>query len=317
MNAAASTAHGPVAVLGAGTIGAGWAAFFALSGLEVRVFDTSPQASAAVARMVERARPVMGALGLLSPSVTEPHVTQDVAEAVAGVTHIQEALPEHLQLKREVYAKVEAHAPHDALFTSSSSGIRPSLLQESLQHPERFLVVHPCNPPYLMPLVEIVGGEHTAPEAIAAARAFYEQLGKKTIVLRREVTGHLVNRLQAALWREAVHLVAEGVVSVEDADLAVTAGLGARWGVCGPHEIFHLSGGDQGMQGFLERLGPAIESWWADLGEPVLDEATCRLLVEGMREAAHGRTPTAMAEARDRRMLAMLQAQGRLNDSQG
>ncbi len=308
MTGSSLKSRGPVAVLGAGVIGAGWAAFFACRGLDVRVADPSTGAQAAIDTAMQRARPAMDALGLLSADATVPQLTQDVKQAVADARHIQEALPEQIELKRRVYAEVEASAASDAVIASSSSGVLPSVLQEGLRHPERLVIAHPCNPPYLMPVVEIVGGSQTAPWAIDEAENFYQALGKQTVRLQREVTGHLINRLQAALWREAVHLVAEGYASVADVDRAITQGLGARWAVCGPHEIFHLSGGEQGMAGFLDRLGPAVENWWADLGQPVLDARTRRALIDGMNEAAAGRTPAEMSEARDRRMLPVLKA---------
>jgi len=292
-----------VAVLGAGVIGAGWAAFFALSGLDVRVYDIGVSAESSVMSTIERARPVMAALGLLSDRPTIPVVTSDLEHTVATAVHIQETIPENLEMKRRLYAEVESFAPSTSVIASSSSALKPSLLQAGMAHPGRFLVAHPCNPPYLMPVVEIVGGELTQPWAIESARRFYEALGKQTVVLRREVVGHLVNRLQAALWREAVHLVVEGVASVAEVDLAVTAGLGARWTVCGPHEIFHLSGGPQGMAAFLERLGPSVETWWDDLGHPRLDPATRQVLIDGMRESAAGRTVDEMALARDRKVV--------------
>lgn len=304
-----------VAILGAGVIGANWAAFFALRGLQVRVADPAPHAAAAVATALERARPVMDALGQIAPQPTTPTVVADVAQAVQGADHIQDALPEDLDLKRRVYAQVEAAASPRALIASSSSGLLPSQLQEGLRHPERLLVAHPCNPPYLMPLVELVGGAQTAPWAMDEAEAFYRALGKQTVRLRREVPGHIVNRLMSALWREAVHLVAEGYASVADVDRVVTEGLGARWAVCGPHQIFHLSGGDQGMAGFLERLGPAVQGWWADLGSPQLDEATCRLLIEGMAQATEGRSFAELARARDEQVIAQLVTRQRTRES--
>lgn len=297
---------GPIAVLGAGTIGAAWAAFFALAGIEVRVADPDPDAQARLDQMLERARPVMRALGTLTVAPTRPRLCTDVAAAVADVQAVQEALPEQLQLKRALYRAVEAVAPPQALLMSSSSGLLPSALQQGLAHPERLLVAHPCNPAYLMPLVELVGGAQTAPAALDRAEALYRALGKQTVRLRREATGHLVNRLQAALWREAVHLVAEGHASLADVDRAVTAGLGARWTVCGPHMIFHLSGGAQGMAGFLDRLGPAMESWWDDLGAPRLDARTRATLIAQMQEAAAGRSTDELAHERDAHMLRVL-----------
>jgi 3-hydroxyacyl-CoA dehydrogenase len=301
-----SAATPPVAVLGAGTIGAAWAAFFALAGLRVRVADPAPDAQARLDSMLAHARPAMQALGTLSTTPTVPLLCRDIATAVAGAGFVQEALPEQLALKQNAYRAVEAAAPHDALLMSSSSGLMPSLLQEGLQRPQRLLVAHPCNPAYLMPLVELVGGQATSAAALDEAEAFYQALGKQTVRLRREATGHLVNRLQAALWREAVHLVAQGHASVADVDRAVTEGLGPRWTVCGPHTIFHLAGGDQGMAGFLERLGPAIEDWWADLGQPQLDATTRARLIAQIEQAAAGRSPEQLAQQRDAQMLRVM-----------
>jgi carnitine 3-dehydrogenase len=298
----------PVAVIGAGTIGAGWAAFFALRGMQVHVADVSPDAPALIQATMARATPAMQALGLLSADPTVPVVSARIGDAVAGAVHIQEALPEQLALKHRVYAEVEEAADARAILASSSSGLMPSALQEKMRHPERLLIAHPANPPYLMPLVEIAGGVLTADWALDEAEQFYRTHGKETVRLRREITGHLMNRLQAALWREAVHLVAEGYASVADVDRTITAGLGARWAICGPHEIFHLSGGDQGMAGFLERLGPAVTSWWNDLGNPVLDEKTKAILIASMAEAAQGKSYTEMATERDRKMLPVLAA---------
>jgi carnitine 3-dehydrogenase len=296
----------PIAVLGAGVIGAAWAAFFALAGRAVRVADPAPDAQQRLDDMLARARPAMQALGLLHDQPTLPRLCASIEEAVQGVCAIQEALPEQLELKRVAYRAVEAAAPLDALLMSSSSGLMPTLLQQSLAHPERLLIAHPCNPAYLMPLVELVGGQATSAQTLDRAEAFYRALGKQTVRLQREATGHLVNRLQAALWREAVHLVAGGYASVADVDRAVTEGLGARWTVCGPHTIFHLSGGPRGMEAFLERLGPAVESWWADLGQPTLDADTRAKLVAQMQEAAAGRSTEAMASARDAHMLRVM-----------
>lgn len=298
----------PVAVIGAGTIGAGWAAFFALRGLPVTVADVSEHAHAVIMATMERARPAMAALGVLSDTPTIPVVTNSIEAAVKNAVHIQEALPEQLALKHRVYEAIESSASDTAIIASSSSGLQPSQLQEKMRHPQRLLVAHPANPPYLMPLVEIVGGALTATWALDEAEQFYRGLGKETVRLRREVTGHLMNRLQAALWREAVHLVAEGYASVEDVDRTITAGLGARWAICGPHEIFHLAGANDGMAGFLDRLGPAVTTWWDDLGTPVLDGKTRALLIAGMADAAKGKTYAQMATARDNRVIPVMVA---------
>ncbi len=301
-----SIRENPVAILGAGTIGAAWAAFFSLAGLEVRVADPDDGAQACLDEMRRRAEPVMRQLGTLLDAPTVPSLHRNIADAVRDTRAVQEALPENLELKRAALREAEAVLPADALIMSSSSGLLPSALQQDLKHPERLLIAHPCNPAYLMPLVELVPGEHTGRAAMDRAETFYQALGKKTVRLKREATGHLVNRLQAALYREAVHLVAEGYADIADVDRAVTEGLGARWTICGPHMIFHLSGGPDGMAGFLDKLGPAMEHWWSALGNPQLDGATCQTLIEQMADATEGRNREELAAARDQHMLRVL-----------
>lgn len=300
-----------VAVIGAGVIGAGWAAFFACKGLDVCVVDTHDGARARLDEAMHRARRTLGALGALAGEVREPVLTDEMARAVSEADHIQEVLPERIELKHRVYAEIEAWAPEHCILASSSSGIMPSALQAGMRRPERLVIAHPNNPPYLMPLVEICGGRETAAWVVDEAEAFYRGLGKRTVRLNREITGHLVNRLQAALWREAVHLSVNGYASVADVDRAVTEGLGARWAVCGPHEIFDLSGGESGMAGFLDKLGDAVEAWWASLGQPVLDAETRRALIDGMAQAAAGRDYRLRAQARDEGVMAQLQARPR------
>ncbi|MBV2180646.1 MAG: 3-hydroxyacyl-CoA dehydrogenase [Castellaniella sp.] len=300
-----------VAVVGCGVIGAAWAAFFACRGLAVRVVDVNPGAQALLDESLCRASATLGALGLLAGNVRAPILMDDMTRALADVDHVQEALPERLDLKRAAYRDIESAVSSRCVIASSTSGILPTDLQSGMRHPERFAIAHPCNPPYLMPLVEISGGTLTSPETLDRVESFYRRLGKQTVRLRREVAGHLVNRLQAALWREAVHLVVNGYASVAEVDRAVTEGLGARWAVCGPHEIFHLSGGKQGMAGFLDRLGDAVEQWWADLGQPVLDAQTRQALVDGMEQAAGGRTAEQLAQARDEGVIAQLRAKQR------
>lgn len=259
-----------------------------------------------MAETVDRARPVMEALGLLSSNPTTPMVVSEVADAMHDVVHVQEALPEDLALKRRIYEQIEAGAPVDAILASSSSGLLPTVLQQVLHHPERMLVVHPNNPPYLMPLLEVVAGEKTAASVITETRDFYESLGKPTILLKREVIGHLFNRIQAAVWREAIHLVEAGYASAEDVDKAVTLGLGHRWAVCGPLEILHLAGGEAGIGGAVDRLGPALTTWWDSLGTPELNEHTRQALVDSMFDYLGEASYAERAARRDQLMLPLL-----------
>ncbi|WP_054301524.1 3-hydroxyacyl-CoA dehydrogenase family protein [Gemmobacter sp. LW-1] len=286
-------------VLGGGLIGAGWAAAFGLAGHAVQVID--PDMAAAQARLDEvwaRATAAMGDKGAALPRVT-------VAPQGPAPALVQECLPERLALKRAALTEILPLLDPQTLIASSSSGLSPETLQQGLEGAERLFIAHPCNPPWLMPVVELSGGAATAPEVLTRARAFYEGLGKRVLTLARPMPGHLVNRLQAALWREAVHLVREGVASLADVEDAVTLGLAPRWCLMGPSAVFHVSGGPRGFEGFFDALGPEFERWWDTLGAPRFDAETRAALVQGMAEA----DPRSVAEigaARDRRLPQVL-----------
>ena len=194
----------------------------------------------------------------------------------------------------------------EVVIASSSSGLLGSRLREGCRFPGRVLVGHPFNPPHLIPLVEVVSGPGTDPWAVAAAMDFYRSVGKYPIEIRKEVPGHLANRLQAALWREAVHLVEAGVASVADVDAAITEGPGLRWALMGPHATFHLAGGAGGMAHFMDHLMPAVTSWWEDLGQPVVTQDVQRMLVAGVDEEMAGRSVAEMAARRDAFLTALL-----------
>jgi len=230
---------------------------------------------------------------------------------VADAEFVQESGPEREDLKIELFRTLDAAVPPETVIASSSSGLLMSRIQDGCRHPERCVIGHPFNPPHLIPLVEVVGGGRTAPEAVARAQAFYRQIGKEPIHVRKEVKGHIANRLQAALWREAVHLLADGVASVADIDKAIAFGPGLRWAFMGPNTTFHLAGGEGGMAHFLAHLGTPMESWWADLGAPRLTPEIRTRIVEGVAEAVGGRSIPELAADRDRRLLAILAALAR------
>ena len=299
-----------VAVIGAGTIGASWAAYFASRGIEVAVWDPAPNAEAFVRPFVERAWPTLQALGAPAPAPAALRFHADAASAVAGAHFVQESAPERTDAKRALFATLEAALPPEVIVASSSSGLMMTDLARDLRTPGRFVIGHPFNPPHLIPLVEVVGGERTAPETIASCVAFYRHIGKHPIHLRREAPGHLANRLQSALWREAVHAVAEGVATVADIDAAVAYGPGLRWALMGPHLTFHLAGGEGGMAHFLEHLGPANEVWWRSLGQPTLTPALCQAIVDGVANEAGGQGVPELAAKRDALLVALLQTIG-------
>jgi carnitine 3-dehydrogenase len=297
-----------VAVVGTGTIGMSWTATFLSRGLEVSATDPAPGAEARLRQFVDAAWPVLGRLGTIA--ATPPHqmlkFCADPETAVAGADFVQENAPEREAIKAALLARIDAVLPPDIVIASSSSGLLISKLQASCRHPERCVIGHPFNPPHLIPLVEVVGGARTAPIAIERAMAFYAAIGKRPIHIRREVAGHVANRLQAALWREAVHLVAAGVASVADVDAAISEGPGLRWALMGPHLTFHLAGGEGGMAHFLEQLGPPLEGWWDDLGSPRLTAEVRDALATGVAAEAGGRDIPTLAAERDQFLVDLL-----------
>ncbi len=301
-----------VALVGTGVIGASWAVAFLGAGLTVRATDPAPGAEGRLRNFVAQAWPDMVSLGRHGGRSLEAAqgalvFCAEGGEAARGADLVQENAPERLDVKRETYAALEAVLAPQALIASSTSGIMPSQLQASLQHPERLLVGHPFNPPHLIPLVEVVPGQATTEPYVTLAMDFYRRLGKTPIRLRKEVVGHIANRLQAAIWREAVYLAREGVASVEDIDLAVAAGPGQRWSIMGPSLTFHLAGGQGGMAHFLDHLGPAMETWWAALGEVHLDEPTRAMLVDAFGTPDPAQLARAVAH-RDQALLRRLKA---------
>jgi carnitine 3-dehydrogenase len=301
-----------VAVIGAGTIGASWTAWFLSRGMTVAVSDPNPAAEAYVRRYVEKAWPILTRLGMTadaSPDAWSFHATPQAA--VAEAEFVQENAPERIAVKRELFAAIEDAMRPDAILASSSSGIMMSDMQEGLRTPGRFVIGHPFNPPHLIPLVEVVGGRRTSDEAMDAAMGLMRRLGRSPVRLHKELPGHVVNRLQAALWREAYSLVNEGVVSVADLDRAVSSGPGLRWALLGPFATQHLSGGPGGLAHVLDHLGPPMVDWWADLGAPELTPELCALLVQGVEAEVGGREQD-LERRRDQGLRELLASKARL-----
>lgn len=264
-----------ILILGGGTIGRGWAMAFGAAGAKVQVLDPDPACADHLAGDWARALPVLTGMGAVGESQARPCHILGLDDLTSPPDFVQEALPERLELKRRVFAVLETGIAADTPIASSTSGLSCAEMQEGMVHPERLVIGHPCNPPWLMPVVELLGGAATCPAAMDRAEAIYHGLGKTVIRVRGDRPGHLVNRLQAALWREAVHLVLDGAASLAEIDRAITEGLGPRWAAIGPSAIFHLAGGAGGMAKFLDDLGGEVDRWWLSLGTPQLD-ASCR-----------------------------------------
>lgn len=298
----------PVAVVGTGTIGVGWAALFLAQGHDVLAYDPNPGAAQRLHDGVGALGPALTRLGL-APGADRARVqvSNDLGGTVSGSCFVQESGPEDPVSKAELLSAVDAAAPGDVVIASSSSGLMPSTLQDMcVAHPERVLVGHPFHPAALVPLVEVVPGAASSDDAVRQAVSFYTSLGKRPVVLQREVPGHLVNRLQAALWREAYSLVERGVATVADIDIAISNGPGLRWALLGPLVGQHLSGGPGGMAHTLRHLGPPAQAWMDDLGTPRLTDGLAALLIHGVDDELAGIDQQAMVAARDELLVDLL-----------
>ena len=299
-----------VALLGGGVIGAGWAARFVLNGCNVRLYDPAPGAGARAAEVLEDARAAYGQLTLAPlPPEGELRLVDSVADAVAGVELVQESAPERVELKRELLAEADRAAPADAIVCSSTSGLRPSELQTEMGRPERFCVAHPFNPVYLLPLVELCGGERTEPETVESAAALFRSVGMQPLVVRTEIDGFVADRLLEALWREALWLVNDGIATVEEVDDAIRYGAGLRWAFMGTFLTYRIGGGEQGMRHFLSQFGPALEWPWTHLTD--VPELTDELVetIAAQSDAQVGDVSSRELERlRDRELVRLLQA---------
>ncbi len=290
-----------IAVVGCGTVGASWASLFIAHGLHVQATDPAPGAEARLRAFVERAREPLRALGHAGEGRLD--FTGELGRALAGADFVQENAPENEDTKRALLARIDRLVPPEVIVAGSTSSLLRSRLVADCAYRRRHICAHPFNPPHLVPLVEIVGEDD---DVVARAVRFYQGLDRHPIVLRREMPGHVANRLASALWREAVYLVEQGVASVEDIDAAVTHGPGLRWAIFGPHLTYHLGGGAGGMEHYLEHLGASQARRWASLGVPVFDDATKRALVDGVHAEAAGRSIDELERARDAALVALL-----------
>ncbi|MFF8558531.1 3-hydroxyacyl-CoA dehydrogenase NAD-binding domain-containing protein [Streptomyces albidoflavus] len=302
-----------VACVGAGVIGGGWVAHFLARGYDVTAWDPAPDAAQKLRRLVDAAWPALTSLGLAEgASPDRLTVTETLEQAVAEAEFVQESAPEKLDLKRDLLTRLDAATPPGVVIASSTSGYPMTDMQTTAADPSRLVVGHPFNPPYLIPLVEVVGGEHTDPAAVAWAARFYEAAGKSVITMDNEVPGFIANRLQEALWREALHMVANGEATVRDIDLSITEGPGLRWAVMGPMLTFALAGGEGGMAHMLDHFGPSLKSPWTRLEAPELDRELYDAVVAGCDEAADGRSIADLVAERDKGVIDVLRATGRL-----
>jgi len=298
-----------VAIVGAGVIGAGWATHFLAHGFSVTATDPGAGAETRLREWIDDAWPAMERLGLANGASRDRLTfTNDIGAAVRDDAFIQESGPERLDVKRALIASIEAAAKEDAIIASSASGLSISEMQAGAKHPERIVLGHPFNPSHIIPLVEVGGGKLTRAETIEKAMAFYLSTGKKVIRINTEVKGHIANRLQVALWQEAISLVQRGVASVEDIDTAIAWGPGLRWALLGPFLNLHASGGSGGIAHVLRHLGPAQREWSRDLGTYPETDDYIESIASGVENELQSRDFPEMLRQRDRLLIELLEA---------
>jgi 3-hydroxyacyl-CoA dehydrogenase len=298
-----------VALIGTGVIGASWAALFLAKGLHVVATDVAPDAEAKLRQFVDAAWPALKELGPV-PGASQSNLTftGDMLAAIGSADFVQENGPERIDFKRKLYGQLDELLPPDVIIASSSSGLTMSEIQAACaMHPERCVIGHPFNPPHLIPLVEIVGGKMTSEDTIERASAFYRSLGKRPVRLRKEVPGHVANRLAAALFREVAYLVGDGVVDVADIDDAVSWGPGLRWGVMGPNMLYHLGGGPGGIEHFFEQFTGPMKGLWKAAGSPELTAELSQKIISGVHAEIGSRSIAELEAQRDKTLLGLLQ----------
>jgi carnitine 3-dehydrogenase len=295
-----------IAIVGTGTIGASWATHYLAQGFDVTATDPAPGAEAALRSYVEGAWDGVTKLGL-APGASPDRLkfTSDLPAALGDADFVQENGPERPALKVKLFADIDDATPPDAIIASSSSGITMSEIQAQCRRPERTVIGHPFNPPHVIPLVEVVGGKKTSPETVRDAMAFYTAVGKKPILLKKELPGHVANRIQSALYREVLYLIGQGVLDVADADDAVSWGPGLRWGVMGPNLLWHL-GGEGGIQHFMDTLMPRMAAGWPGLGNPEFTPELQQQIVKGVLEEADGQSIDELAAQRDEMLFGLI-----------
>ncbi|OAJ57364.1 3-hydroxyacyl-CoA dehydrogenase [Paraburkholderia ginsengiterrae] len=303
-----------IAIVGTGVIGAGWAAHFLARGFAVTATDPADGAESRLRDWIDNCWPVVERLGLADGASRDNLTfTPDVHAAVRHADFIQESGPERLDIKHSLIASIEAGARADAIIASSSSGLAISEIQAGARHPERIVLGHPFNPSHIIPLVEVGGGNLTSPENIARTMAFYASTGKKVIRINKEVKGHIANRLQVALWQEAISLVQRGVASVADIDAAISYGPGLRWALLGPFLNLHASGGPGGITLLLQHLGPAQREWARDLGTYPETDDYIESIAQGVDAELQSYDFPEMLHQRDQLLIQLLEAKRTLS----
>jgi len=301
-----------IAIVGTGVTGASWAAYYLARGFDVTATDPMPNAEASLRKYIDEAWRTLSKDGLTAGASRDRLTFKpSMAQALANADFVQENAPERPDFKIKLFAEMDDATPPDSILASSSSGITMDVIQSGCKRPERCVIGHPFNPPHIIPLVEVVGGAKTSPQTIEEAMAFYSSIGKKPIRLFKALPGHVANRLQAALYREVLYLIQQGVLSVEDADAAVSYGPGPRWGVMGPSLQWHLGGGPGGIHHFMEHLMGPLETMMKALGTPNITPELKETVANGVMRIAGNRTVEQLAEEENQILTGLLNSRAR------
>jgi 3-hydroxyacyl-CoA dehydrogenase len=301
-----------IAIVGTGVIGASWAAYYLARGFDVTATDPMPNAEASLRKYIDEAWRTLSKDGLTAGASRDRLTFKpSMAQALANADFVQENAPERPDFKIKLFAEMDDATPPDSILASSSSGITMDVIQSGCKRPERCVIGHPFNPPHIIPLVEVVGGAKTSLQTIEEAMAFYSSIGKKPIRLFKALPGHVANRLQAALYREVLYLIQQGVLSVEDADAAVSYGPGPRWGVMGPSLQWHLGGGPGGIHHFMEHLMGPLETMMKALGTPNITPELKETVANGVMRIAGNRTVEQLAEEENQILTGLLNSRAR------
>jgi carnitine 3-dehydrogenase len=295
-----------VGIAGTGLIGAGWAARLLIRGIDVIAYDVSPTAEAKLKAAIKVAWPSMEKLLGRPKKKGKLTFTTDLKEMASKAQFIHEAAPEREDLKIKLFKDIDAIAKPDVIISSSSSGFLPTRLQSECQHPERVIIGHPFNPVHLLPLVETVPGAKTSTKTMDRAGVYFESIGMQVLRLKKEIDGYICDRLQEALWREALHILDKDIGSTADIDDSIVYSAGMRWAFMGSFQTYHLAGGPGGMRDFMKQFDPTLELPWTDLKFPKWNDALETRLIEGCEAQAAGRTVAQMEAKRNAILVDMM-----------
>jgi carnitine 3-dehydrogenase len=303
-----------IGLVGAGLVGSAWAAFYAGKGFAVKLYDIDKAFAEKGYRKALEYLKFLLANGLITQGACEKacstlEIAESVYETVKQADFVHESASERYEVKKVLFAKIDRHTPEDVIIASSSSALLMTEIQKAMKHPQRGIIAHPFNPAHLIPLVELVGGRQTSEETVTRMYDFFAACGKVPVIIKKEIPGYLANRLQAAVWREAIDMVLNGVASVADVDKALSAGPGLRWALMGPHLVYHLGGGEGGIEHFIDHIGENKKRLWEDMAKwTSLPSQTKEMISQGIKDEMGTRTFKEIEQWRDDKLVKLLKA---------